>query len=283
MRFLVEDHEVNGQLVALGGCLRPLLGHGRPGPLQRQLLEQAVAAVMLGASLKDHSELMLQLQGGKSAPLSYSVLNVREDLSFYGSAALREGATLGSDEGFATLCGADGLLAVTIFPRDTAQRPWQGITPTGQPDFAACLEGHFQQSAQLMTRVLLFCDPALPVAGGIMLQALPGAGDGAAESLGHLSTLAATLTTAELAALPPTEILSRLYAHERVRIFPLQGASFRCGCSRDRCLGTLRMLPRQDLAALRARGKAEINCEHCGRRYVIGAAELDKLLSEKSQ
>lgn len=66
--------------------------------------------------------------------------------------------------------------------------------------------------------------------GGVMLQIIPEIKNNL-ESLDHLSVLTETLSTKELFDLPLEESLSRLFAHEEVKVFGQHEVKFQCVCS----------------------------------------------------
>jgi len=62
-----------------------------------------------------------------------------------------------------------------------------------------------------------------------------------------------------------------------------QAVHFHCPCSRERSVGALRLLGRDELSAiLREDGHAELTCHFCNERYQVNAAELEQLISELS-
>ena len=87
-RFLFDNHGVRGEIVKLKTPFEELLHKDYPSCLKKTLMELAVASVLVAATLKDGSEIMVQLRGSNSSPLKYALINIRQDLSFYGSASL---------------------------------------------------------------------------------------------------------------------------------------------------------------------------------------------------
>jgi molecular chaperone Hsp33 len=130
----------------------------------------------------------------------------------------------------------------------------------------------------LPTRLWLAARPAC--AAGLLLQRLPApaarSGSGQLQSDGdedwnRVLHLAATLTDAELAALPAGELLRRLFHEEDVRLFEPSPVFFQCSCSRERVDGILRALGSAAVHELLAeQGVVEVRCEYCNRlwRYV---------------
>jgi molecular chaperone Hsp33 len=56
---------------------------------------------------------------------------------------------------------------------------------------------------------------------------------------------------------------------------------FHCRCSRERSVGALKLLGRDELSAMLAEdGQAELICHFCSGAYIVEAAELTKLIAE---
>lgn len=277
MRFLFDNHGVRGEIVRLKEPLQQLLApHHYPACVAALMSELAAAACLIAATLKDGSEIMVQLRGGRDAPVKYALVNIRQDLSFYGSAALREDLPCPDTLEFGKLLGSDGVLALTIFPLHESK--WQGIAAVDPLSLSATLEVYFRDSQQLPTRFFIHHDPKSQRSGGIMLQIIPEIA-GNLQSLEHLGMLCATLTPEELFSLPQNEILMRLFAREQVRIFPEKVVKFQCICSRERCISVLQSLSKPELASLISKDGTSMTCQHCGQAYTFTRAELEAISS----
>lgn len=282
MRFLFDNHGVRGEIAGLDASLKDLLSHhSYPKRVEELLIELALTSTLIAATLKANGEVMIQLRGGTNAKLKYALININQDLSYYGSASLYEDAQVSDSDSLQDLAGKDGVLVISVFPEGGAQ--WQGIVPLEKPTLAMALEEYFEISEQLASRFFLFTDAGNRQAYGIMLQIISGVA-GNRESLDHLSILTSTMTLEEFKSLPQLEIIKRLYAEEEVRIFDPKPLRFRCVCSRERCLNTLMSLNRQTLSEIAADPKGmDMGCAHCGRKYHFDQEELQKLLLKVSQ
>jgi molecular chaperone Hsp33 len=127
--------------------------------------------------------------------------------------------------------------------------------------------------------VLVNPDYTVAAAGGIMVQAMPGAEDAVLAKV-----------EANIAALPPVSdlvyggadaaaMLLKVFAGLEATVFEPARAAFLCRCSTERVEGMLVSLGRDELAAMAAEGQAEVRCHFCGEKYTIGGDRLQELLA----
>ncbi len=282
-RFLFDNHGVRGEILRLDEpCAQLLKGKNYPKCVRTMMSELAASAVLFAATLKDGSEVMVQIRGGEKSPIKYALVNIRGDLSFYGSAQLKEDTPCPDDLSFDKLTGKDSVLVLTIFPADDPKNKWQGIVAVDPKSIAATLDGYFKNSQQLPTTFFIWSDDENQSSAGIMLQVIPEI-TGNQESLEHLSILTSTMTAKEILTLPPTECLGRLFAHEQVRVFPSKVPSFRCICSRERCEKALSSLAPSALDSLIADHGTSMTCQHCGHTYIFNQQDLEELRAKNNQ
>lgn len=285
-RFLFEHYPIRGHLVHLDATWRALLEHRDYPPTIRDTLGEAVAAsVLLAATLKFDGTLSLQLQG--QGPMHLMLAQCSSQLAVRAVARYREARDtydLGELSG-------EGNLSVTLESEDLSQR-YQGIVPLAGERLAQCLQGYFQNSEQLPTRLWLHA-----TAGGVsgmLLQRLPQDAARDQQGTGHTQDLAEiddawrrvqllgdTLKGEELQQLSDRDILRRLFAEDDVRLFESAPVFFRCRCSRERVAGMLRALGADEIRSIIAeRGKVDVHCDFCNRGYEFDAVDIEHLLVE---
>ena len=280
-RFLFDNHGVRGEITRLKTPFEDLIHDNYPDCLKKIMMELAVSSVLVASTLKDGSEIMVQIRGGKDAPLKYALINIRQDLSFYGSCALKDNSAVENNASIHELCGADGILALSVFPKNGVK--WQGIVPPNNESIGATLEDYFKNSQQLPTRFFISTDLDERQSGGIMLQIIPEI-EGNLDSLEHLSVLAATLSANELFTLPLDESLGRLFAHEETKVFGEKEVQFKCICSKSRCENALMQLDPSELKNMAEDPKGtSMTCQHCGKTYSFTQEELTSMYRKLSQ
>jgi len=273
LRFLVRGAAVRGEVVTLDRAWREVVArHAHPAPVRDRLGELSAAAALLGATLKFDGSLVLQIHG--DGPVALFVVEYRSDGGYRATAKLREGAAIPERASLPALVDAHGRgrFVVTLDPRESApEKPaWQGIVPFEDETVSAVLERYMQRSEQVPTRLWLAANGER--AAGLLLQRLPEDGGQPAGSdsdgWNRLQQLADTVTGDELLALPPDELLRRLFWQESLHAFDERPCRFACRCTRDKVGDMLKMLGSDEVEAILAeRGEIEVRCEYCNQAY----------------
>ena len=286
-RFVFEHYPIRGHLVHLDAAWRALIEH-RDYPADiRDLLGEAVAAsLLLAATIKFDGVLSLQLQGDGFVHLLLA--QCTSGLGVRGLARYREdaerAAAPATERRVADLIGA-GNLTVTLETDEGAHR-YQGIVPITGERLTESLQGYFENSEQLPTRLWLYADAQ--GASGMLLQRLPGEGGGGSkagaaevdDAWRRVQLIGDTLTREELRTLTDLEILRRLFNEDDLRLFEPAPVYFRCRCSRERVAGMLQGLGEPETRAILAeRGAVEVRCDFCNRAYVFDAVDVARLFN----
>lgn len=274
-RFIFEKLPVQGRYVHLDASWRAVLERqDYPAPVRTLLGEAMAAMALLSTTLKFDGAITLQVQG--DGPLHLLVVQCTSRLSLRGLARWHGDL---SDSSLQKLLG-EGRLALTIEPSEKGER-YQGIVPLEGETLAASLEGYFQRSEQLPTR--LWLTAGADCASGLLLQVMPERQRNP-DAWQHVTVLADTVTSKELKTLSAEQLLQRLYHEEDVRLFEATPVAFRCQCSRERIEATLRSLGAEEMhSILREQGKVHVDCEFCGRGYDFDAVDVQTLFVPEAQ
>lgn len=276
---------VRGELVQLDAAWQALLARSDYPPAVAELLgEAAVAAVLLAATLKIDGKLTLQLMSdtpaterthapGKPLAIHLLVMQVTSKRELRGLARWHGDALHNDARGLQLLDG--GRLVMTI--ETSRGERYQGIVPLEGERLVHALQGYFERSEQLPTRLWLEAD--LHHASGLLLQKMPEhhsvADD---EDWTRMVALADTVTRDELLALPAETLLRRLFHEEDRRVYTPESVHFVCSCSRERVGDMLRGLGQEEVAnALAEQELIEVDCEFCNARYVFDAVDAAAL------
>ncbi len=274
-RFIFDNTDVRGELVQLDATWQLLLARAEYPDAVRDLLGEALAAVaLLAATIKFDGSLILQATG--DGPVHLLVAQATGRRTLRGLARWHGAAPTGD---FARLLGS-GRLAMTVDPGEGKER-YQGIVELDGGSLAEVLQGYFDRSEQLPTRLWLFADGQR--AAGLLLQRMPWESDDE-DAWRRSIQLADTVTAGELLALPPRDVLTRLFHQESVRLFEGDPVRFACGCSRARVGTTLRALGETEMReTLDEQGRVEVTCEFCNARYVFDRVDIEQLFAAADQ
>ncbi|MCP5078106.1 MAG: Hsp33 family molecular chaperone HslO [Psychromonas sp.] len=274
-RFLFDDFEIRGEIANADISFNEIIkNHDHTPEVANLVGELLVATTLLTAMLKFEGKIAVQLQG--DGPVKLAVINANQDLEVRGTARV-DGDTAGLS--FSELVGK-GHMMITITPDDGER--YQGIVDLSRDSLAACLENYFDQSEQLPTRVILHAKSDKKAqAAGILIQTLPATSENHEDDFQHVCALAHTVKAEELFELTQEDLLFRLYHQETVRLFEKQNISFKCSCSKDRCLSSLASIaPEEILDILNERGAIEMHCEYCANNYRFEINDLQILLGD---
>lgn len=271
-RFIFEHAPIRGEMVQLAATWQAVTErHDYPAPLRLVLGELMAAGALLAATLKFEGTMILQLHG--SGPVKLIVVECSS------GHAMRATAKWDGDipEGnLRTLLG-NGRFAISLVP-ESGQQSYQGVVDLNADSIAAALEHYMATSEQIATRIWLASDDNR--SAGLLLQKLPERESADDDAWPRAEHLASTVKPEELLGLEPQQLLHRLFHEEDLRVFEPRPVFFRCSCSRDRVVGMLRMLGRDEVRGVIAeRGEVEVHCEFCNRRYAFDAVDSEAIFA----
>ena len=241
------------------------------------------AASMMGNLQKvENGALTLQIKGG--GPLgtilatSDAIGNVRGYVH-NPSITLLEKYAGKLDVGAAV--GTNGMLTVI---RDLQMKePYVGSVALVSGEIADDVTAYFAQSEQTPTAcalgVLVDTDQSVKVAGGYLIQLLPGAPDAVIDKLEQGIQRAGAVTPMLAERLTPEAILRRVMADFELKFLEETPVEYRCYCSRERVAATLITIGKKDLQELADGNEPiRIECQFCDAVYEFSPQEIRELL-----
>jgi molecular chaperone Hsp33 len=274
-RYLFEELSVRGELVQLAQPFQQIItSKTYPAPVQTLLGELLVATSLLTATLKFEGSITMQLQG--DGPVSLAVINGDHEQKMRGVARFE--GDIADDATLHQMMGK-GHLVITIKPNNGEQ--YQGVVGLEGDTISEVIEGYFERSEQLKTRIWIRTGEhnGEAHAGGMLLQVMPD-GTGSDQDFEHLEQLTNTIKDEELFSLPAQDLLYRLYNQEKVQLFPSQEVEFHCGCSRERSAGAILTIERAEVEdILKTEGVVALHCDYCGSSYEFDAGQIADLFN----
>ena len=179
--------------------------------------------------------------------------------------------------------GNDGTLTVI---RDLQMKePYIGSIPLVSGEVGDDVTAYFAQSEQTPTAcalgVLIDVDQSVKVAGGYLLQLLPGAPDETIDKLEEGIRRAGAVTPMLEAGMTPEDILGQVCGDLGVVFLETVEVEYKCYCSRDRVTSALISLGKEELTEIMTEGKAfPVECQFCDERYIFTPEDIRKLLEK---
>lgn len=122
-------------------------------------------------------------------------------------------------------------------------------------------------------------DNSIEVAGGFLVQVLPGASD---EKIGELEQRITKLPLVSQLlreGKTPEDILNLLFEGETVKVLDKMPVAFKCDCSKERFAKALASISRTEMEQMiNEDHHAEAVCHFCGNKYEFNETELKKIL-----
>jgi len=294
---MMGDHLVRG--LGLGGRVRAVAAdttavvrelrriHEPTRTVTTALGRLATGALLLAASLEKvtgrEPMLTLEVDGGGPAGRMFATAS---PAGWVRAFVAHPGATVApTDDGrldVGSLIGREGHLSVT---RDAGTgRPYRGVVPLFTGEIAKDLAWYLSESEQSPAAVVLSVSVErhgeVSAASGLLLQLLPGVSEDEARELTDRIQKLGSLAEAGGG---PAEWLQTLFpdGFDDVDTIPV---AFRCGCSKDRVLSTLKLIGAGEVGSLlrdAERGTpAVLTCEFCRTPYEVATGELRAVLDE---
>ena len=179
--------------------------------------------------------------------------------------------------------GVDGTLTVI---RDLQMKePYIGSTELVSGEIGDDVTAYFARSEQTPTAcalgVLVDRDQSVKVAGGYLLQLLPGAPDEVIDKLEAGIQRAGAVTPMLEAGMSPEDILGQVCGDLGVVFLETTPVEYRCYCSRERVVSALISLGRQELTEIAQEEKTfPVECQFCDTVYSFTPEDIREILKK---
>ena len=179
--------------------------------------------------------------------------------------------------------GTDGTLTVI---RDLQMKePYIGSTELISGEIGDDVTAYFVQSEQTPTAcalgVLIDRDHSVKVAGGYLIQLLPGAPDETIDALEAGIKRAGAVTQMLEAGMTPEDILGQVCGALGVVFMETTEISYKCYCSRERVEAALISLGKKELEEISSDGKAfPVECQFCDTVYEFTPENIKEILEK---
>lgn len=276
-RFIFENAPVRGELIHLQKSFQTVINQHPYPPAIRQLLGEALCvAGLLSAIIKFEGRLTVQFRGKGKLKLLLAQcdnqFNVRGLAKWEGKLSYRD--LMDSFN--------DGVLMIML--DSGAKNRYQGIVSWRGNSLVESIEGYFQDSEQLATKIWLSVGETS--AAGMLLQVVPGKErttdsidmDAAEPDWMRLTRQAGNLDLADMFVLDDQTLLTKLYPEEEIRLFDALPIQFSCTCSRKRSAEAISILGKEEAEdELKNNKTIVVTCDFCNKEYIFDRADVAKI------
>jgi len=243
------------------------------------------AASMMGNMQKvDNGSMTLQIKGG--GPIG-GIVCVSDPIGNVRGYVLEPNVPLqekypGKLDVGATV-GVNGTLTVI---RDLQMKePYVGSVELVTGEIGDDVTAYFAQSEQTPTAcalgVLVDTDCSVKVAGGYLLQLLPGAPDEVIDKLEAGIKRAGAVTAMLEQGMTPEDILGQVCGDLGVVFMETTEVGYKCYCDRDRVTAALISLGKEELQQIKDEGKNfPVECQFCDHVYEYTPEDIEEILKK---
>ena len=177
--------------------------------------------------------------------------------------------------------GTDGTL--TIIRDLQMKEPYVGSVPLVSGEIGDDVTAYFAHSEQTPTAcalgVLVDTDLSVKVAGGYLIQLLPGAPDEVIDAVEAGIKRAGSVTTMLDQGMTPEDMLGQVLGSLGVVFMETTEVSYKCYCDRDRVTSALISLGKKELMEIAQEGKTfPISCQFCDTIYEFTPEDIKSLI-----
>lgn len=243
-------------------------------------------AMLLAANLKTDESISIRIDG--DGPLGAVVADAWADGRVRGY--VEEPHTdLPLHNGKLDVGQAVGAGHINVTRFTGLKQPFTGSAELVSGEIAEDMTNYLYVSEQtpstISLGVLVNPDLSVAAAGGLMVQALPGADDAALEQIENNLAALGPISQLIQQGMDGQAILEKIFAGMEVELNlyePLE-LTFRCQCSRERVTTALISLGVEELTDILKDEQAELCCHFCAEKYQFNKEELEELIESIKQ
>jgi len=278
LRILSEDGLVRACVAQTTGLVEEIRHRQQSDPTATVAIGRlATGAALMSSLLKGSQRLALGIEG--NGPLCR--LQAEAEACGTVRASLKQPtANLPLRQGQFDVAGAVGKAGFLHVVKDLGlKEPYRGMVQLFSSEIAEDIAYYFTTSEQTPSSVGLGVELDLQgrvaVAGGFLLQLMPGAPDELADQLENRIRALPPTTEQLRQGASPQQLAESLLHDIPLRILGKTPLSFACHCSHQQSAALLALLGREELTALmEEQQRVTVTCEFCREVYPFAQTEL---------
>jgi molecular chaperone Hsp33 len=264
--FVFDNMPIRGMLLRIDNLYEHIPSlEQMPKFIEKSLVEMLAASAILTFDLKNKSNVTLQIQSTSDVPLMVAGCDKTGNLKAL--ARIKENANL-DDFSYKSLAKDNTIFAVSVEQGEKDNRNvYQSLVGLNQTSVSSSVEQYFNDSVQLNTyfKVNVGKIGDKLCCGCIFLQALPEK-EHNMDDWRRMAIILSTMTDQEFlpGKITEKELLIRLFAEDKVRVYENHDLHFAAPKTRERMATALKSLGEDQCKDLLKEGPILMTCEFTG-------------------
>lgn len=284
--YIVRATAADGAIRAFCATTRELVEYARSchntSPVVTAALGRTLTAGAIMGSMQKGEDDLLTIQLRGSGPMKGITVTADAKANVKGYPLVTDVIIPANSKGKLDVSGALGVGVLSVIKDMGLKDPYVGQVELVSGEIAEDLAYYFTSSEQVPSAVslgvLMNRDNTVRQAGGLIIQALPGASDEQLAALEDKLSAIPSMTQMLDEGKSPEDILSDILGGWDLQILDTIPTAFVCNCDRSRVEKVVISLGREELEKMIAEGEpVELKCHFCNRAYTFTCDELKKL------
>lgn len=246
-------------------------------------------ASLMGAQLKQRrAALTVRIKG--DGPLGVMVASATSDGNVRGFVGNPNCETEYYENGHINVGKAVGSNGTLYVVRDYGTgEPYTGVIELVSGEIAEDITSYYANSEQIPTVCALGVlldkqDGALLLAGGMLIQLLPGATQDICDRLEANIKKLESVTTMMAKGMAPLDMCRAALGGFELEVLDEMPVHYYCTCSRQRVEQSFASIPDDQLRGMiNSTGNVEAVCHYCNKKYLFTAKEIEDFIKERKE
>ena len=246
-------------------------------------------ASLMGAQLKQRrAALTVRIKG--DGPLGVMVASATSDGNVRGFVGNPNCETEYYENGHINVGKAVGSNGTLYVVRDYGTgEPYTGVIELVSGEIAEDITSYYANSEQIPTVCALGVlldkqDGALLLAGGMLIQLLPGATQDICDKLEANIKKLESVTTMMAKGMAPLDMCKAALEGFELEVLDEMPVHYYCTCSRQRVEQSFASIPDDQLRSMvNSTGNVEAVCHYCNKKYLFTAKEIEDFIKERKE
>ncbi len=287
----MSDHIVratadNGNFRAFCATTRDLVEYAREchntSPVVTAALGRTLTAGAIMGSMQKGGDDLLTIQLRGSGPMKGITVTADHKANVKGYALVPDVILPANSVGKLDVSGAIGVGVLSVIKDMGLKDPYVGQVELISGEIAEDLAYYFTSSEQVPSAVslgvLMNRDNTVKQAGGLIIQALPGASDERIAALEEKLSAIPSMTQMLDDGKTPEAILNDILGEWDLQILDTIPTAFSCNCDRERVEKVVISLGREEIRKMIDDGEpVELKCHFCNKAYDFSQEDLQRI------